>query len=374
MLVGIPLAAAFGAAIVGFRKREIKNCYETIDSTSTFCAPNGLCYSVSIERDLTCRPIEYITLVPNGPTYQQKVVRAPLAVQSYGSSKQVTVTSIDTVLTPQGRVTTKFQVRPQYTGQLYVEVAGGKGADHLWYTDLGNAVTHLGGQCGRGFGTLVVTPESVIEIDYGFSAAATSPNDIRTETLPPIPGQGGLGTLLGGSSGGGATTVSIDGTVVLIVGGGGGASRNANGGDAGCSSTFQVFDTVKLNPVANDGDTNVPGNLLGSISGGGASQGAPGRSQDPNGAGQKGSGGSASESLASGAGGGGGFYGGGAGFTNGQTKPRNIQGAGGGGSCWASNKLYFNTQDGARFMNVNSQPADSVHFPRCTYVTLGFPI
>lgn len=167
------------------------------------------------------------------------------------------------------------------------------------------------------------------------------------------------------------------GLLVCVAGGGGGASRNASGGAAGFSNVpgsepYLVYAGTNSKPGPNGpelvspfGSTGGPINVTGfakenksrgslGLSGGGGAQTIGGASNVPNqlnngAAGSKiqpfigqtstmsGSGGgsaTATDIGSGGGGGGGGHFGGGAGGYNGQSKPNNLHGAGGGGSSW----------------------------------------
>lgn len=164
------------------------------------------------------------------------------------------------------------------------------------------------------------------------------------------------------------------GTLVCVAGGGGGASRNASGGSAGLNAVPSIGNVPLSYGSRNlrDGrDTSAFGssgsktNVTGlaaenrsrgtqDFSGGGGAQTVGGASNVPNqinnGAqgsrlqpflgntsSYSGSGGgsaTATDIGSGGGGGGGGLFGGGAGGFNGQSKPTNLHGAGGGGSSW----------------------------------------
>jgi hypothetical protein len=161
----------------------------------------------------------------------------------------------------------------------------------------------------------------------------------------------------------------------MVAAGGGGASKNADGGDAGCSEDFSLLDPISLSTNGRAGFLNRIQQITESVylSGGGATSSGPGFSKDPNGGGRLLLGGSSTEAFSSGGGGGSGYYGGGAGFTNQKPSPINTHGAGGGGSCYARQNAFFNSFKGTRYTNQNSSVVDEKKFPRNTYVTFGFP-
>ena len=386
MWSSLPILGSIGALLLT-RKKIPKYCYETRVEQSPCTSPNLIdgtrCISVQIANGDTCTPMDTVTIVPSRSTKTAKSVVAPnppTQTQPAGLSVYpLTNPRLKCTCSSQGPfsgdVCTDLLCIPTYSGELYVEIAGGAGASHLWYDGLGNAVHHTGGQSGRAFGTLLVNPTDSIRVQFGFSAQATTPLDLVTASLPEVPLGGGTGTLLSGGSGGGTAVVSVNKTVLLVAGGGGGASKNANGGDAGCSEDLVMLKTTTLSTNGRVGFLNtiqqIPETVF--LSGGGGTQGAPGKTKDPNGQGSSLQGGSSTESLSSGGGGGAGFYGGSAGFTNQKSKPNNTHGAGGGGSCYAHPRAFYNSFQGTRYTNQDSSTVDPKKFPRNTYVTFGFP-
>lgn len=386
MWSSIPILGSIGALLVT-RKKIPKYCYETKISESPCTTPHlidgSFCLSVQIADNDTCKPMKTVTIVPSRASKTAKSVVAPnpptqsqpAGVSVYPDQKPRLRCTCLSQGPFSGDVCTDLSCVPTYSGELYVEIAGGAGADHLWYDGLGNAVHHTGGQSGRAFGTLLVSPSDTLRVQFGTSATATTPLDLVTGSLPQVPLGGGLGTLLAGGSGGGATVVSQNKTIVLVAAGGGGASKNANGGDAGCSDDLSLLTSTTLSVNGRVGFLNIiqqiPETLY--LSGGGATSGAPGKTKDPYGQGSSLQGGTATESLSAGGGGGSGYYGGSSGFTNAKSKPNNTHGAGGGGSCYAHPRAFYNSFQGTRYTNQDSSVVDSKKFPRNTYVTFGFP-
>lgn len=386
MLSSIPILGGVALSFLA-RKKFPKYCYEQPVTQSPCLAPNisdgTNCYSVQIGLENVCTPMSTVTLVPDASLKTSKSVVAPsppTQVQPAGFAQYpVTNPRLECTCLSQGpftgNVCTELMCSPTYSGELYVEIAGGLGADHVWYTEVGQLVHHSGGKAGHAFGTLLVNPKDKIRIQFGFSAKKTSTIDLATASLPEVPYGGGIGTLLSGSSGGGATVVTQNGTLVMVAAGGGGASRNADGGDAGCSEEFVLLSKTLLSTNGRVGFVNRIQKIVEPLylSGGGATQQGPGDSSDPSGRGASLVGGSATESLSSGGGGGSGFYGGGAGFTNGNPKPRNTHGAGGGGSCYVRQNVFFHSFQNTRFTNSASSAVDKKNYPAKSFVTFGFP-
>lgn len=392
MFSSIPIVGAVAAAILGRQKKTAKYCYETVYTPTGVCPlqDGTKCIKVQIAENATCKDIVYQTLTPQDPKnfigVLNDVSKAPdpptvtnpsgsLVSYPNSTTPRVTVTCISSGPF-QDTTCATIELRPLYSGELYLELAGGAGASHTWYTSLGAKVTHTGGLSGHLFGTLLVNVGDVLTIDFGFSALPTTPLDLATATLPQVPLGGGVGTLLAGSSGGGATRVLLNGTLVMIAGGGGGGSRNANGGDSGCSEPLVLFQKTTLATAGKAGFVNKIQKIVDPVylSGGGATQQGPGDSKDPNGRGASFVGGSASEGLSSGAGGGSGYYGGGAGFTNQMPKPMNTHGAGGGGSCYVRQNVFFSSFQGTRYTNQYSAGVNPKKYPRDSFVSFGFPV
>lgn len=335
-----------------------------------------------------CTPLSFVTVEPNNSLTVQRGngIQAPfIALDGTSTQISIPVNASPPLLTcicletgpfpRSGSAATsncvKMRCDVQYDGQLYLEVAGGFGASITYFTDTAVApVTYPGGAPGVVFGTALVKTNDILDITFGYSALPAAAISIAEGSQQVVPGGGGLGSLLGGSNGGGCTTVTRPTSAIplLVAPGGGGAGRNAAGGNAGSEGPYQAFVVPSqrthglngqsvLDPV-NDQVFLEPNSST--LSGeGGSTKG--GRSLDPNGVGKSLQGGNASDFLSSGGGGGAGYFGGGAGFTNGSTKPNNIQGAGGGGSSFSSLALSTGS-----YVRSNSGAVS-------TYVTFGIP-
>jgi len=257
----------------------------------------------------------------------------------------------------------QMQCVANYTGQLYVETSGGTGASLSYYTDISiEPQTYTGGKNGTVFGTLNVSPGTVLYVSFGYDAEPAGAYSLNTGTQFPVAGGGGTGSLLGGSNGGGATVLSnrpdFDKSSVLLVGpGGGGAARNGNGGDAGSSGPLLPF-VVPTGPTSGSAGQTV----VSTIPAGQGGSTLGGKSSDPFGAGKFLQGGNATAQLASGGGGGSGYYGGGSGFTNSLPKPLAIHSPGGGGSSYSSLQLSNTPYIRSRSLQLTSN-----------YVVFGFP-
>jgi len=396
-------AAGLYATLKGPKK--LKNCYlqpipfqrqnGTLVCTGTQIG--NVCYSAPLIANAQneCTAIAFATVEPNySPTVQSNLgLQAPYIALDGTSTTlsipsvtpQITCTCLDSGPFPRtGSATTsncvKMRCTTLYEGQLYMEAAGGTGASITYYTDTNVApVSYAGGTPGMVYGTVSVKPNDTFDISFGYNASPANAASIAEGVQQVVPGNGGLASLLGGSNGGGCTVVTKGNTVpvadtrsssapLLVAPGGGGAGRNGAGGNAGSPGPYKYLEvpsqvTHGLNGQSVIDPNNDPVYAKPSpvtLSGeGGSSKG--GMSLDPNGTGSFLQGGNASDFLSSGGGGGAGFFGGGSGFTNGLSKPNNVQGAGGGGSSFSSMQLssvpYIRKNLGAT----------------STYITFGYP-
>jgi hypothetical protein len=449
-MLAIGAALSAGAAYIIFRKKgSPKFCYvQTVAYDENFQCPAGAvqvgnqCYNppkiadgsnTCVDMTAYCLPSSHVLNIPVSPG-----ILNPPYVDINGSSvvnvgNQLTCVCASRGPFPVGSANDLTNQKcvimdcfvENYTGELFVEISGGRGAPFSYQNTLGQTVTNIGGAPGIVYGTLSVQPGDTIRVAYGYDAVAAQPADIVNAVQPPVPGGGGAGSLLGGSNGGGATavyklvagrnqivspvngvcpagfdsvtvgtstkcyksgTIDVSGPL-LVAGGGGGASTNAFGGDAGSANVpgaLSFMEVPSLNPLGVvGGPINVtdPAVLAAlphrkevfGISGGGGTQQSGGQSLDPLGTGSVLSGGSGTPSLSSGAGGGSGYFGGGAGFTNGLARPANIQGAGGGGSSFVgpAGSVFYTSSFSV--YPVNRSVSFPGYFPTSSYVVFGLP-
>lgn len=285
----------------------------------------------------------------------------------------------------------RMECKVGYTGQLYVEASGGRGAGFDFFAQDGNLIAYSGGSNGTVFGTILVKQGNVLDIQFGFNAEKASPQNIISGTYPKTAGGGGSGTLLAGSNGGGATSITIldpaltSKPVPIIVGaGGGGASRNAAGGPAGSAAV-----TKYLKPISDPVGLGFAGGPLNverptkferqfkpfQLSGGGGSFESSGQSILGS-AGTFLEGGNSNPELCGGGGGGSGYPGGGAGSWNQISKPGNLQGAGGGGCSFVdSSNVLFGSIDGQSvcIWDRKVSPNSNIIVPTSSYIVFGFP-
>jgi hypothetical protein len=351
-------AGAFFLTKKGERKDQ-KNCYSPLQSK---IAVNDTCVDMATKIVV---PVYYTlqnSLVQLSPQRYidtgEKVVSERI---SYGNRLQCTCVSgqeaqdYDSVSSAQCY---EMSCTLQYSGQLFLEAAGGRGGSYSYYDLDAKLVTYEGGAPGVAYVTLDVASGDILLVKFGYDSTGSAATQ----------GGGGAGTPAS-SSGGGATQVFHNGKLVLVGAGGGGASKNATGGHGGSSGVPQ-FGIV--HPVTNGQPggtlfrtTNdvAPSTQPNDLSGGGgdSTEGGIGVAR-----GSSLQGGNAIESQYGGGGGGSGYYGGAAGAWNTQLKPFNLHGGGGGGSSYTNGFFPSGTEICPYDRGTNA--------PTSSYVTFGYPI